>query len=482
MRPTSYRIQLLVLSFLFLILPLFASAQVVITEIMYDPKDADAGSGGEWIEVHTVGSASVDLTQWVFFEAETNHSITADGAGEIPADGYAVIARDLTAFKNYFSGFSGLLFKASFSLNDGETLAMKSNKDAPISDSVPYISEWGAKNDGNSLQLIDGEWVAAAPTPGLPLETVEEDTPPPPAENNAPAPPAPPSGASLPLPTPLFSVRITTREKVAVVGAPKKFAAETVGTREGLSGKTRFLWNFGDGGTAEGENLLHTFAHPGEYVVVVNASADVHAVSDRLVIEAVGADIGISKAGSADDFFIELSNNSSYELDLSGWLLKSGTQYFVIPEQTFVLPKKKIIFPHESTKLLYALPNTIGLFYPNGLVAAHFVDAFLPVPSPSPPVLEKKAIVPEKKSIPVSPEPPRLNASVENAVPENVSRPSLSTERGAAVQESTGPHSSIIWLFAVGGLVLLGVAGVVVARRTGSPADEFVITEEKVGE
>src|SRR3989344_7877591 len=229
MRPTSYRIHLLVLSFLFLILPLFASAQVVITEIMYDPKDADAGSGGEWIEVHTVGSASVDLTQWVFFEAETNHSITADGAGEIPADGYAGIARDLTAFKNYFSGFSGLLFKASFSLNDGETLAMESDKDAPISDSVSYSSEWGAKNDGNSLQLIDGEWSAATPTPGLQSEAGEENAPAPPLENNDPAPPTSSPNSSLPPPAPLFSVRITTREKMAVVGAPKKFSAEITG-------------------------------------------------------------------------------------------------------------------------------------------------------------------------------------------------------------------------------------------------------------
>ncbi|OGZ09691.1 MAG: hypothetical protein A3D67_02035 [Candidatus Lloydbacteria bacterium RIFCSPHIGHO2_02_FULL_51_22] len=469
--------------FVFFAFPFLASAQVVITEIMYDPKDADAGSGGEWIEVHNTGSAPIDLTQWIFFEAETNHGITADGGAEIPANGYAVIARDLTAFKNYFSGFSGLLFKASFSLNDGETLAMESDKDAPISDSVSYSSEWGAKNDGNSLQLIDGEWSAATPTPGLQSEAGEENAPAPPLENNDPAPPTSSPNSSLPPPAPLFSVRITTREKMAVVGAPKKFSAEITGAKEGLSGKTRFLWNLGDGGTSDGQSILHTFLYPGDYVVVVDASADAHAVSDRIVVQAIPADVVVSRIGLQDDFFIELSNNSSYELNLSGWLLKSGAQYFVIPERTFILPKKKIIFPHEITKLSYASQEAVGLLYPNGLAAARLVDVPTPVTPPRPSGSEEKAIVPEKKSIPVSSEQPRLNASVEDAVPENVLRPPLPREQGAAVQESTGRSGpSIVWLFAVGGLVLFGVAGMVVARRTRSPADGFTITEEKTDE
>ena len=82
------------------LIPLFASAQVMITEIMYDPTDADAGSGGEWIEVRNTGAAAADLTQWIFFEAEVNHGITADGNAIVPPDGYAVISRDLSVLKN----------------------------------------------------------------------------------------------------------------------------------------------------------------------------------------------------------------------------------------------------------------------------------------------------------------------------------------------------------------------------------------------
>src|SRR3989344_1192178 len=106
-----------------------ARAEIVINEIMYDPKDADANAGGEWIEIKNTGSVSVNLTEWKFFEDDTNHGIVADGASEILPGAYAVISNDVASFKNYFTGFSKLLFKSSFSLNDGEKLAMKINKD-----------------------------------------------------------------------------------------------------------------------------------------------------------------------------------------------------------------------------------------------------------------------------------------------------------------------------------------------------------------
>ena len=127
------------------VIPSFVFANVSIIEIMYDPKDTDASAGGEWIEIYNNGSAPLDLTTWLFFEANTNHGITADGISLVPPGGYAVISRDLTAFKNFFTEFSGLLFKASFSLNDGEKLAVKSDKEAIPSDEVTYTTEWGEK-------------------------------------------------------------------------------------------------------------------------------------------------------------------------------------------------------------------------------------------------------------------------------------------------------------------------------------------------
>ncbi len=451
--------------------PFVASAQVVITEIMYDPKDADAGSGGEWIEVHNTGSVATDLTQWIFFEAETNHGVTADGVAEIPPGGYAVISRDLVAFKNYFSDFSGALFKASFSLNDGEEIAMKSGKDAMPSGSVSYITEWGAKNDGNSLQLVLGEWVAAPPTPGAENSTSERAEPPPVVNSQIPPPtntstPPPPSG-------PLFTARISEKEKFAVVGAPAKFKGDTVGTTEGLSGKTRFIWNFGDGGTAEGQSVLHVYKYPGDYVVVLNVVSGTHATEDRAIIKAIPAELSITNIGPAHDFFIELSNNSSYEMNLSGWLLKSGTRYFVIPEHSFILPKKKIVFSGDTTGLPYSGESSVELLYPNGLTAAVFstyTDS--PVLSLSIPIKKAevipvvKTVTPQKIASPPPSDFPDESPAFAAALPQKISKQT-------ATQGKTFP-----WLFGTLALVVLGGAGVIIARRKKTPADEFAITEE----
>lgn len=462
---------------LFLAFPFIVSAQVMITEIMYDPKDADAGSGGEWLEVRNTSSVAIDLTQWIFFEAETNHGITAEGATEISPGGYAVIAKDPTAFKNYFSSFSSVLFRASFSLNDGETLAMKSGKDASPSDSVSYTSELGAKNDGNSLQLVGGEWVAAAPTPGKENEALPPPEPPPAVNNQSP----PSVGAYVSTPaSPLFTARISKKEKFAVVGAGALFKGETIGTANGLSGKTRFLWNFGDGGTGEGESVLHIYKYPGEYVVVLNAVSGTHSPEDRVTIKAIPSELSISNIGTASDFFIELSNNSAYELNLSGWLLKSGARYFVIPERSFILPKKKIIFPQETTNLFYSAGDTIGLLYPNGLSAGVFSSSLKAETAHS--VAEKKT-----ESAPTT-----VKTVVLPARPDKTENPNTSVE---STKRETFPVTAALrpvndenteqlgipwsWLFGTLAFVVLGGAGVIISRRGKIPADEFEITEEE---
>ena len=56
---------------LLLIIPT-VSAQIEITEIMYDVPGSDAGR--EWIEIHNTGNTT-DLTDWRFFESGSNHKL-----------------------------------------------------------------------------------------------------------------------------------------------------------------------------------------------------------------------------------------------------------------------------------------------------------------------------------------------------------------------------------------------------------------------
>ena len=145
---------------------------IIINEIMYDLEGSD--DGREWIEILNTGTSEVDLTNWSFYEKETNHKLTLiRGTATLSANGYAIIADNAEKFLEDHPNYSGTLFDSAFSLsNTGEKIAIK-NGDLIINE-VTYESSWGANGDGNSLQRFDSQWLATPSTPGR-----ENEFPPP---------------------------------------------------------------------------------------------------------------------------------------------------------------------------------------------------------------------------------------------------------------------------------------------------------------
>ncbi len=146
-------------------LPSDETPNIFINEIMYDPKDSD--DGREWVEVYNAGDSDIDLSDWKFFEGGTNHGLNLiQGNSVIPSAGFIVIASDPEKFKIDWPDFSGGIFKSSFSLsNAGETIVLK-NHNLDSIDELNYANFIIAAGNGNSLQKIDGEWIASSPTPG----------------------------------------------------------------------------------------------------------------------------------------------------------------------------------------------------------------------------------------------------------------------------------------------------------------------------
>lgn len=356
-------------------IPSFVFANISITEIMYDPKDTDASAGGEWIEIYNDGSAPLDLTTWLFFEADTNHGITADGTSLVPPGGYAVISRDLTAFKNFFTEFSGLLFKASFSLNDGEKLAVKSDKEAIPSDEVTYTSEWGAKNDGNSLQKINGVWTATSPTPGISAPTG--------SSGGASAPTSGSSQLSNSTTEQSSGSSATVQtiwadagsDRTAIVGAGTIFEGKAFGTDKKPLDGARYFWNFGDGLTGEGRKVMHTYKTPGDYIVYLDVSNGSLSAGDKILVKAAPADVSISALGYGEKSFVAVSNGETAELDISYWQIKSSSGVFVVPKNTIIIPGNKIIFSKDALGFEISESDEIFLIYPNGSLAYRFSNA-----------------------------------------------------------------------------------------------------------
>ena len=134
-------------------LTLAAQAQIVITEIMYNPPESGVDSL-EYIELYNNSAGTVDLSNWTFTQGVTHTFAT----GTTLAPGaYLVLAVSDTAFLNVF-GFLPIQWTAGALTNAGEDIELVDNN-ANVIDYVDYknAAPWptGANGQGNSLVLCD---------------------------------------------------------------------------------------------------------------------------------------------------------------------------------------------------------------------------------------------------------------------------------------------------------------------------------------
>jgi len=481
-----------------------AYAQVAVTEIMYDlPKDSGSDGGREWLEVLNTGNEDVDISSWRLYEAEVNHKLKSfQGDTFLQAGGYAIIADNPGKFLLDWPGFSGAIFDSSFSLkNTGESISIR-DADLVDIDTVVYDSGQGAKGDGDSLQKTSGGWVAAIPTPGS--SDLEANHPNPATSSNtensaqgqvasSPPPPIVSSGSTWPVESQIFT-RIITTSNVIVVGADILFRGEALGLIKKPLDGARYMWIFGDGSNSEGEKVLHYYNYPGEYVVILNASSGKYTASDRVIVKAIPANIEISSVGSGEDSFVEIYNKTKYELNLSWWRLRAGGQFFNIPEDTIILPGRKIIFSSQYTKFNITERENIELLYPNSTVAYTYLWESGAT----------KAQTKVSQTRPVSSKVSPVSGAVDS-----VSQQSPQVVIGGGVTEESGRGQGIVddlvknqsanvftaaggegnniykWFMALVGLIVISILSILYTGRAGAPAadsgkeaDEYEITED----
>jgi hypothetical protein len=330
-----------------------AQAGFEITEIMYDLDGTDTNR--EWVEVQNTGSDSADLSTWYLFTDNTKHALVPQGAPQVPAGGYAIIAQNVTNFRADQPDFGGLLFDSSWTglNNDGETIALKDPNQNIISE-VSFTSSMGGAGNGDSLQKIGSSWQSAKPTPGAEnkagsgVEDTGDDT-------STTTTQAPPKVKKKEIEVPKIITNIVAKN-TAVAGLPLDFSATTAGYGKEPLRMGKFVWNFGDGMTKEQQEsdpFQYTYMYPGEYVVTLSyyrvyGNKDIDA-TDRLTIKVIPRDVTISSVGNTNDPFVEIENKSPLEIDLSKWIIQGGIHLFTIPDGTILLPSKKIKFSPRVT-------------------------------------------------------------------------------------------------------------------------------------
>ncbi len=163
---------------LFLFLLPTVSAQLEISEIMYDLDGTDAGR--EWIEIYNSGD-KINISGWKFYEAETNHRLSSySGDMIIENDEFFIIVNKPEEFLTD-NDFSGTIVDSSWQSlsNTGELIQILDGKNGNIISEVEYVAD----EEGLTLQIIAGEWCSGSPTPGeanecsiIEIEETDEET------------------------------------------------------------------------------------------------------------------------------------------------------------------------------------------------------------------------------------------------------------------------------------------------------------------
>jgi len=344
-----------------------AQAGVVINEVQLNPVVE------RFIELYNSGNSAIDLTGWyIQRKTETGNdfsslvSKTYFEGKIIEANGHFLVSKDALGLN-------------SFTLTNSNTIQLK-NSDQKVEDKVG----WGnaesrvADNppDGKSIQRINNEWIINSPTPDADnlsssindsgnLENNTED-------NNFSTQNITETKNKI-SETPTIKIKILTNT-LAFSGQPFEIKANVFGLSNENIVLGKVYWNFGDGISLEQinnfEKIQHTYYYPGEYVIYSeyysNVLSKIPDAINKIIVKVVPITVTISKVGDAKDFFIELSNNASSDIDVSSWIIKANEKVFTLPKNSFIMSKNKMTISSRISGFVFSDRYSLELISSTG--------------------------------------------------------------------------------------------------------------------
>jgi plastocyanin len=310
---------------------LHLNAQIVISEIMFNPPEAGSDTL-EYIELHNAGTASVNLEGYILVGADLVFPSVS-----IPAGGYLLTAYRSGAMQSLFN-VSALQWTTGNLSNGGEAVKLLSPAGVLL-DSVRYddVSPWptDAAGNGPSVELCNTNannadaafWKAASNSTGVTINGKVVFGTPGTANTSTCAPDA---DHVVTVQNFFFApadITINQGESVRwdnlggnhnVNGALSAFPQNPEGFTSGSP--SSMLWNF-----------VHTFTIPGVY----SYRCDPHANSGMngkvtvlaaAVVDVVITEISYNDPGSDSLEYVEIFNHGSATVDMSGWSFTQGIE------------------------------------------------------------------------------------------------------------------------------------------------------------
>ncbi|MFA6353455.1 MAG: lamin tail domain-containing protein [Candidatus Paceibacterota bacterium] len=358
-----------------------AKADVIINEIQINPTE------GRFIELYNGNSSEVDLTDWYIQRKTATGSDFGSLVSKtyfenktIEAGGYFLISKNTIENADIVLG--------SLTLTESNTIQLK-NGNQEVVDKVGWGSGESSVGDnpaeGQSIQKTEsGSWISSIPTPGTANETNAIPSPTSSTDANSVSSLTSSTSSSSSISSsstntteiktkaienPTMKVKILTGT-LAFTGQPFEIQTSVTGFLNEKVVLGKAYWNFGDGSSFEQINNFEKFSHiyyyPGEYILFLeyyrNNFSKVPEATTKTTIKVLPTTVSISKVGDAKDFFIELSNNASSDMDISNWVIKASGKVFILPKNSIIMSKKQMTISSKITGFSYGDQFNLKLY------------------------------------------------------------------------------------------------------------------------
>lgn len=468
-----------------------AEARVFISEIAWMGTSANANA--EWIELMNDG-AEQDLTGWTLSAADGTPNIPLKGT--ISANSHFLLERSSDATVAEVP--AGYVYTGALD-NDGEVLTLYDSTGA-VADTVDGTA-WAIGGDNvakttpqRSGSLASGGWITAEPTPGCGNATmnIQSTT----TEHTSSTTPSTSAGTqtstsggstqrsgtsaatggsgsrkpAVPLP-PSLTIAAGS-DRTTSVRVPVRFVADV--RKEGgvVLPNADVRWSFGDGATARGERVTHTYKYPGTYVVVAHTEREfTHPPLEAeasVVVRVLPFAIAITEA---DTWSVTLMNNGDEDVDMTGFALVARSGTFRMPARTMLMRGASARFPVHVTKLAVAAHDALALYAADGALVAQYTpgtargaQAALPAPQtvPATPPVRTLARAVASRAAPVQAAPAVGGLEPSSAAPVEPAALAGAAALGATMEPSTPLWW---WLACLGGFTAVAASAVLLLRR-----------------
>lgn len=336
-------------------------ASLIINEVQLSPTE------NRFIELYNTGNSEVDLTGWyIQRKTQTGSSFTSLVSNtnfenkKVGASGYFLISRSAMQGSDIVVGNMTLTESNVIQIKNSEGVVVDKICWGEVSDCTDLKTSNPA--EGKSISRQNNSLIITTPTPGIQngssSTTNDSDADTNTEENNSNTSTSTNSASSSSSSSSnsINNKKIQTKisaKSFGFVGLANNLEASVVGREGEVLFYGRYFWNFGDGSSKEmkvntGGSTTHTYFYPSEYRVIleyyINDYGEIPDATDEIILKIIPADVLISSVGDEKDFFIELTNNTANEVDISKWMLVSGDKRFVFPKNSKIASKKKVIF------------------------------------------------------------------------------------------------------------------------------------------